>query len=141
MQQADLIVSSNCRANRWKMPGPREWGPSLTARGTQVGQSCRHGCRQAAQRWCGCLQADLIVSNDCHANRWKMPGPWEGGTSPNLGLAWLRNTPQTQNLMDMWLDCRSDNATDFSWDQLCFKQVHASSAASGSWTLRAVLEH
>ena len=54
-----------------------------------------------------------------------MPGVYAHDTSPNLGLTYLRARPQTQNLMDMWLDCRSDNS---SWDQLCFKQ------ASSHWS-------
>ena len=66
------------------------------------------------------MQADVIVSNDCHTRRWKVPGNWSHDTSPNLGLTYLRPTQQTQALMDVWLDCRSDNS---SWDQLCFKQA------------------
>ena len=37
------------------------------------------------------VQADVIVSNDCHVSRWKVSGVYAHDTSPNLGLAWLHS--------------------------------------------------
>ena len=65
-------------------------------------------------------QADVLVSNDCHANRWQLPGNATEGMGPNLGFSYLRSNPRTRALMEMWLDCQH---TEQAWDQSCFKMV------------------
>lgn len=67
-------------------------------------------------------QADVTVTNDCWSQRWqRLPnGSYPLLSGPNLGLAFLRNTPPTRRLMDAWLACKASND---SWDQKCFQQV------------------
>ena len=60
------------------------------------------------------------MSNDCHANRWQLPGNATEGMGPNLGFSYLRSNPRTRALMEMWLDCQH---TEQAWDQSCFKMV------------------
>ena len=62
----------------------------------------------------------MLVSNDCYANRWQLPGNWTDGMGPNLGFSYLRSTPRTQALMRLWLDCQHQEE---AWDQACFKTV------------------
>lgn len=77
------------------------------------------------------VQADVTVTNDCWSQRWqRLPnGSYPLLSGPNLGLAFLRNTPPTRRLMDAWLACKASND---SWDQKCFQQVVEAATGAGS---------
>ena len=62
----------------------------------------------------------MLVSNDCHASRWQLPGNLTEGSGPNLGFSYLRSNPRTKALMARWLDCRHQ---EHAWDQACFRTV------------------